>query len=105
MAATLPGDTSAPGRPCSGSVPPPSFTAVTRRVHLTGTSEAQAYARLVTMTTGQCSVAGPPPPGQVHVQFGADAATEIAVSWATPAPAAPDPAGRPRLRVGLPGGG
>jgi hypothetical protein len=42
----------------------------------------------------------PGPPGQVHVQFGADAATEIAVSWAAPAPA-----GRSRLRVGLPGDG
>ena len=44
--------------------------------------------------------AGAPRPGQVHVQFGADAATEVAVSWAAPAPAA-----RPRLRVGLPGDG
>src|SRR5262245_46255074 len=39
--------------------------------------------------------AGAPPPEQVHVQFGADAATQIAVSWAAPARAA-----RPRLRVG-----
>jgi hypothetical protein len=40
------------------------------------------------------------PPGQVHVQFGADAATEAAVSWAAPAAAA-----RPRLRIGLTGEG
>jgi hypothetical protein len=44
--------------------------------------------------------AGAPPPGQVHVQFGADAATEAAVSWAAPAAAA-----RPRLRIGLAGEG
>jgi hypothetical protein len=40
-------------------------------------------------------VAGAPPPEQVHLQFGADAATQIAVSWAAPAQVA-----RPRLRVG-----
>ncbi len=39
--------------------------------------------------------AGAPPPGQLHVQFGADAAAEIAVSWA-----AADAVARPRLRVG-----
>ena len=45
-------------------------------------------------------VAGAPPPEHLHVQFGADAATQIAVSWAAPTPAA-----RPRLRVGLAGDG
>ncbi len=45
-------------------------------------------------------VAGAPPSQQVHVQFGADAATQAAVSWA-----APGPTGRPRLRVGLAGSG
>jgi hypothetical protein len=44
--------------------------------------------------------AGAPPPEQVHVQFGADAASEIAVSWAAAARVA-----RPRLRAGLPGHG
>ena len=44
--------------------------------------------------------AGAPPPEQVHVQFGADAATQIAVSWAAPARVS-----RPRLRVGRPGSG
>lgn len=35
------------------------------------------------------------PPGQVHVQFGADASTQAAVSWAAPAAVA-----RPRLLLG-----
>jgi hypothetical protein len=38
---------------------------------------------------------GSPAPEQVHLQFGADAATQVAVSWAAPAAVA-----RPRLRVG-----
>jgi len=40
-------------------------------------------------------VAGAPAPEQIHVQFGADAATQAAVSWAAPAAVA-----RPRLRLG-----
>src|SRR5215467_12651396 len=40
-------------------------------------------------------VAGAPGPEQVHVQFGADAATQVAVSWATAAAVS-----RPRLRLG-----
>lgn len=44
--------------------------------------------------------AGAVPPGQLHVQFGADAATEAAVSWAAPGRAV-----RPRLRLGQPGNG
>jgi 3',5'-cyclic AMP phosphodiesterase CpdA len=40
-------------------------------------------------------IASAPAPEQVHVQFGADAATQIAVSWAAAAPVA-----RPRLRYG-----
>jgi hypothetical protein len=39
--------------------------------------------------------AGAPPPTQLHVQFGADAATQAAVSWATASRVA-----RPRLRLG-----
>ena len=39
--------------------------------------------------------AGAPGPEQVHVQFGADAATQVAVSWATAAAVS-----RPRLRLG-----
>jgi Calcineurin-like phosphoesterase/Purple acid Phosphatase, N-terminal domain len=39
--------------------------------------------------------AGSPAPEQVHLQFGADAAAQVAVSWAAPAAVA-----RPRLRVG-----
>jgi len=59
----------------------------------TGTRTAPALVR-------RPDVAGAPPPEQVHLQFGADAATEIAVSWAAPARVA-----RPRLRVGRAGGG
>src|SRR5260370_41763218 len=39
-------------------------------------------------------VAGAPPPEQLHVQFGADAATEMAVSWV-----AADAGARSRLRL------
>jgi len=41
-----------------------------------------------------------PQPEQVHVQYGADAASQAAVSWAAPAGVA-----RPRLRLGRPGHG
>jgi 3',5'-cyclic AMP phosphodiesterase CpdA len=41
------------------------------------------------------AITGAPPPEQVHVQFGADAAGQISVSWAAAAAAA-----RPRLRFG-----
>jgi hypothetical protein len=44
--------------------------------------------------------AGAPAPQQVHVQFGSDAASQAAVSWAAPSPVA-----RPRLRLGRPGPG
>jgi hypothetical protein len=43
----------------------------------------------------QPDAAGAPGPEQVHVQFGADAASQAAVSWATPVAVA-----RPRLRLG-----
>jgi len=43
----------------------------------------------------RAGVAGAPPPEQVHVQFGADAASQVAVSWATAAAVS-----RPRLRLG-----
>ncbi|HUZ55327.1 MAG TPA: metallophosphoesterase family protein [Streptosporangiaceae bacterium] len=43
--------------------------------------------------------AGAPAPEQIHLQFGADAASQVAVSWAAPAAVA-----RPRLRVGPAGG-
>src|SRR5258706_12473925 len=39
--------------------------------------------------------AGAPAPEQVHLQFGADAAAQVAVSWAPSAAVA-----RPRLRLG-----
>src|SRR6185437_4491947 len=43
---------------------------------------------------------GAPAPEQVHVQFGADAASQAAVSWAAPAQVA-----RARLRLGRPAHG
>src|SRR5260370_1229005 len=43
---------------------------------------------------------GAPGPQQVHVQFGADAASQVAVSWATAAAVS-----RPRLRLGRDGRG
>jgi 3',5'-cyclic AMP phosphodiesterase CpdA len=43
----------------------------------------------------RADVAGAPGPEQVHVQFGADAASQVAVSWATAAAVS-----RPRLRLG-----
>ena len=48
----------------------------------------------------QPDVAWAPPPEQLHVQFGADAASQVAISWAAPAAVS-----RPRLRVGYHGGG
>jgi hypothetical protein len=48
----------------------------------------------------QPAVTGAPNPEQLHVQFGADAAREAAVSWATP-----EAVVAPRLRLGTPGGG
>src|SRR5262249_59083336 len=44
--------------------------------------------------------AGAPQPEQLHVQFGADAAQQVAVSWATPAQVS-----MPRLRLGTASGG
>ena len=44
--------------------------------------------------------AGAPGPEQVHVQFGADAATQVAVSWATAAAVS-----GPQLRLGRPSSG
>src|SRR4051794_5310014 len=44
--------------------------------------------------------AGTPAPEQLHLQFGADAAHEMAVSWA-----APRRLGRPMVRLGRPGHG
>jgi hypothetical protein len=43
---------------------------------------------------------GGPPPEQVHLQFGADAASQMAVSWAAPSAVA-----RPRLRFSQASGG
>ena len=61
---------------------------------------AATGARTAPALVRRPDVAGAPLPEQVHLQFGADAATQIAVSWAAPARVA-----RPRLRVGRAGGG
>ncbi len=53
------------------------------------------------MLTGlvrRADAAGAPAPEQVHLQFGADASRQVAVSWAVPATVA-----RPRLRFGAAG--
>ena len=64
------------------------------------TAPLMAGARRAPALVWRPGVAGAPPPEQIHVQFGADAASQVAVSWAAPAPVA-----RPRLRVGLAGDG
>jgi phosphodiesterase/alkaline phosphatase D-like protein len=66
---------------------------------LAATVPLLASARPAATFVRRPDVAGAPPPEQVHVQFGADAATQIAVSWA-----ARTAVFRPRLRVGLHGG-
>jgi 3',5'-cyclic AMP phosphodiesterase CpdA len=46
------------------------------------------------------AIAGAPPPEQLHLAFGADAATAMTASWVTPTSVA-----RPRLRLGTAAGG
>ena len=53
-------------------------------------------ARYAPALVRQADKAGAPEPEQVHVQFGADASSQVAVSWATSAAVS-----RPRLRLGL----
>src|SRR2546421_11449865 len=48
----------------------------------------------------QPAIAGAPPPEQLHLQFGEDAASQMSASWATPVRV-----NRPRLRIGRPGQG
>jgi hypothetical protein len=54
-------------------------------------------ARIGPTLLRQPTIMGTPNPEQVHVQFGADAATEAAVSWAVS-----EKVQRPQLRLGLP---
>jgi len=80
-------------------------TGVSRRQVLIGGGLAAsapllANARKAPSLVRSPGVAGAPAPGQVHVQFGADAASQAAVSWA-----AQSPVRRPRLRLGHPGPG
>lgn len=55
-----------------------------------------AVRRSASALVRTADTAGAPGPEQVHVQFGADAASQVAVSWATAAAVS-----RPRLRLGL----
>jgi len=64
------------------------------------TSGKAGPIRRVAALLRQADQAGAPQPEQVHVQFGADAAQQVAVSWATPAPVS-----RPTLRLGQPSQG
>ncbi|HEX9035195.1 MAG TPA: metallophosphoesterase family protein [Streptosporangiaceae bacterium] len=73
---------------------------VSRRQVLSAAGITLAAAPLARMNTAPAlvrrpGIAGAPAPGQLHVQFGADATSEVAVSWATPAAVS-----RPRLRLG-----
>jgi hypothetical protein len=65
---------------------------------LAGTHAAPAQAAPAQVR--RPGAAGAPAPQQVHVQFGSDAASQAAVSWAAPSQVA-----RPRLRLGRPGPG
>ena len=72
---------------------------LTRRRFLQGAGAAGLMATTPWPTLlKQTPIAGAPPPEQLHLQFGADAASEMAASWATPVRV-----NRPRLRLGKPG--
>src|SRR5216683_4019881 len=90
-------------------------TKVSRRRFLQGTGAAGVVAAAPWLWPGaasaagastgptllkQAAVAGAPPPEQLHLQFGADAASQMSASWATPVRV-----NRPRLRLGKPGHG
>src|SRR5690242_14798621 len=71
-------------------------------MEVTGRTRHERHTGARCMLTGlvrQPDAAGGPAPEQVHLQFGADASTQAAVSWAAPAAVA-----RPRLRFGPAGG-
>src|SRR5262245_23790719 len=95
----------------SGSIPRPRFlpvggvasAALVVAPHLVGS--AGATAATATRSTGptvwrQPDTAGAPPADLLHLQFGADTARSMVVSWSTPAPVR-----RPRVRLGTPAGG
>ena len=60
----------------------------------------RAFARTAPTLVRQPAILGAPAPEQLHVQFGADASREAAVSWATA-----QRVWRPQLRLGAPGAG
>jgi Purple acid Phosphatase, N-terminal domain len=89
-------------------------TLVSRRKFLQGTGAAGVVAAAPWLWPGAASaaastgltvlkqvpIAGAPPPEQLHLQFGEDAASQMSASWATPVRV-----NRPRLRLGRPGHG
>ena len=87
-------------------------TKLSRRRFLQGTGVVAAAPWLWPGATGaavasagpsvlkQAPIAGAPPPEQLHLQFGGDAAGQMSASWATPVRV-----NRPRLRLGTPGHG
>jgi hypothetical protein len=90
-------------------------TLVSRRRFLQGTGAAGVVASAPWLWPGAASaavastgptvlkqalIAGAPPPEQLHLQFGEDAASQMSASWATPVRV-----NRPRLRLGKPGHG
>jgi len=69
-------------------------------VPLTTGAKAAGRGHAAPALVSRAAQTAAPPPEQLHVQFGADAATQVAVSWAVGAPVS-----GPRLRLGRPGFG
>jgi hypothetical protein len=67
---------------------------------LAGVAIPLATQRPAAALVRRADVSGALQPEQVHVQFGADASSQVAVSWATAAAVS-----RPRLRLGAPSSG
>lgn len=79
---------------------PPAAAGLSRRSFLKTAAAGGAAAALGPSLWRRAAVAGTAYPEQVHLQFGADAATEMSVSWATAATVQ-----RPRVRFGTASGG
>src|SRR5438552_935567 len=76
----------------------PDMVELNRRDVLRGIAAAPILGSTALVTTP--AIAGAPAPEQLHLQFGADASREVAVSWA-----AAQRVARPVLRLGAPGHG
>src|SRR6266550_9184607 len=102
-------------RGASGDNRDDDATLVSRRRFLQGTGAAGVVAAAPWLWPGaagaavastgptvlkQVPIVGAPPPEQLHLQFGGDAAGQMSASWATPVRV-----NRPRLRLGTPGHG